>query len=119
MWMARAEDDLFMAETVAAGSGPPWGTCYHVQQAVEKASKALIVAADEDPPRTHNLARLNIAVEPAMFEGEDDDMLASLTLWAFQQRDPADQPEPTAADAQAALAFGRRALHAAGSQLRG
>ena len=119
MWMARAEDDLFMAETVAAGSGPPWGVCYHVQQAVEKGLKALIVAVGEDPPRTQNLARLNTVVEPPVFGGEDDDMLASLTLWAIQQRYPADQPEPTAADAQAALAFGRRALQAAGARLHG
>ena len=70
-----------MAETVAAGSGPPWGICYHAQQAIKK---ALIAAAGEDPPRTHNLARPNIAIAPAVFDGSDDGMLASLTLWAIQ-----------------------------------
>jgi HEPN domain-containing protein len=99
-----------MAETLAAASGPPWGICYHVQQAVEKVLKALIVEADNDPPRTHNLLRLNAAIEPPVFGPGDEGPLASLAVWAVQQRYPADQPEPTRSDAEEALDFGRRAL---------
>ncbi|MGH9030212.1 MAG: HEPN domain-containing protein [Acidimicrobiales bacterium] len=52
--MERAVEDLAMAEMVAAAQGPPWGVCCHVQQAVEKGLKALLVQEGEDPPRTHN-----------------------------------------------------------------
>jgi HEPN domain-containing protein len=109
--MGRARDDLAIAETLLAAESPAWAICYHVQQAVEKGLKALLVAAGDDPPKTHNLVRLESAVTARVFEASDDDMLASLTLWSVEQRYPADQPEPTRQEAQDALAFGRRAMH--------
>jgi HEPN domain-containing protein len=99
-----------MAETLAEGAAPPWGICYHVQQAVEKGLKALLVAAGSDPPWTHNLVRLNRALDPAPFSLDDEDVLASLTVWSVRQRYPANQPEPTAAETADALEFGRAAL---------
>lgn len=109
-WLTRAGEDLKMAETLAAATAAPWGICYHVQQAVEKALKALIIEAVGDPPRTHNLLRVNAAIDPPVFGTDDEDPLSSLTVWAVQQRYPADQPEPSKADADEALTFGRRAL---------
>lgn len=53
-----------------------------------------------------------------MFEDADDDMVAMRTLWAIHQRSPADRPDPTAAHARLALAFGRRALDATDARLR-
>lgn len=99
-----------MAETIAASSGPAWGVCYHVQQAIEKGLKALIVHSGEDPPRTHNLVRLNDAIGPPVFGQDAEADLEALTLWAVYQRYPADQPEPTIAEGRSALEFGRRAL---------
>lgn len=89
-WLSRARDDLAIAETLLAAESPAWAVCYHVQQAVEKGLKALLVVAGEDPPKTHNLVRLDSAVTPRVFEPSDDDMLASLTLWSVEQRYPAD-----------------------------
>lgn len=109
-WLSRARDDLAVAETLLAAESPAWAVCYHVQQAVEKGLKALLVVAGEDPPKTHNLVRLDSALTPRVFEPSDDDMLASLTLWSVEQRYPADQPEPTPDEAREATAFGRRAL---------
>lgn len=109
-WLSRARDDLAVAETLLAAESPAWAVCYHVQQAVEKGLKALLVVAGEDPPKTHNLVRLDSALTPRVFEPSDDDMLASLTLWSVEQRYPADQPEPTPDEAREATAFRRRAL---------
>lgn len=109
-WLGRARDDLAVAGTLLAAESPAWAICYHVQQAVEKGLKALLVAAGDDPPKTHNLVRLDTAIAPRVFEPSDDDMLASLTLWSIEQRYPADQPEPTRDQARETLAFGRRAL---------
>lgn len=109
-WLGRAQDDLAIAETLLDAESPAWAICYHVQQAVEKALKALLVAAGDDPPKTHNLVRLDSALAPRVFEPSDHHMLASLTLWSVEQRYPADQPEPTAREAQQAIEFGRRAL---------
>ncbi len=109
-WLRRAHDDLAMAGTLNAARAPAWGVCYHVQQALEKGLKALLVAAGEDPPRTHNLVRLNTAVDPRVLNEGDEDMLASLTAWSVEQRYPADLPEPTDNEVVAVLAFGTRAM---------
>lgn len=101
-----------MADALAAAKAASWGVCYHVQQAVGKALKALVVAAGEDPPRTHNLVRLNAAVDPPVLGASDEDALAALTVWSVEQRYPADQPEPTDSDAADALDFDRRAVGA-------
>jgi len=37
--------------------------CYHAQQAVEKALKALLVEKEIPPPRTHNILDLCIALQ--------------------------------------------------------
>lgn len=62
-WLARARDDLAVAETLLEAGSPAWAVCYHAQQAIEKGIKALLVLACEDPPKTHNLVRLNSALD--------------------------------------------------------
>ncbi len=109
-WLRLAEADLDMAGILADGSAVPWGVCYHVQQAVEKAMKALTQARGDDPPFTHNLVRLNRGLSPAPFGADDEERLADLSVWSIQQRYPADQPELTSDDAGNALQFGRLAL---------
>lgn len=99
-----------MAQILAGAASPSWGVCYHVQQAVEKGLKALLVAAGNDPPKSHNLVRLNAASDPPVFGVDDEDMLAALTLWSVEQRYPADHPEPDDDDVAQALAFGQRAM---------
>lgn len=109
-WLRLAEADLEMAGILAEGSAAAWGVCYHVQQGVEKAMKALTLARGDDPPFTHNLVRLNRALTPAPFGSEDEERLADLSVWSIKQRYPADQPELTTDDAGVALQFGRLAL---------
>ncbi len=107
-----------MADALLAAHSEAWGVCYHAQQAVEKALKALLVKAGEDPPKSHNLVRLNLALAPRPFSEDDEEQLAILTLWSVEQRYPADQPELGRDDALAAIAFARRALSLIVERLR-
>src|SRR5664280_107092 len=72
-WLARAREDLQMAEALAKAELATWGVCYHAQQSLEKGLKALLVATGADPPRSHNLVRLNAAVDPPVFGPDDED----------------------------------------------
>lgn len=56
-WLAFAEEDLRVAE-LALGEGLFNQVCFHAQQTVEKAFKALLAVSGELVPRTHRLADL-------------------------------------------------------------
>jgi HEPN domain-containing protein len=58
-WLRKAHDDLAVAEVVLATTPTArWAACFHGQQAVEKAMKALLVARAVDFPKTHSLGFL-------------------------------------------------------------
>jgi|SRR5579884_865129 len=63
-WPAKAEEDLAAARLLIAGSlfDP---AAFHVQQALEKALKALLIAAGRDMRRTHDLETLLADVHQA------------------------------------------------------
>ncbi|MCK9462255.1 MAG: HEPN domain-containing protein [Proteobacteria bacterium] len=57
-WLAFAREDLRAAEVVMAAD-MAGKACFHAQQAVEKALKAVIAQNKEvAPPRTHSMAEL-------------------------------------------------------------
>lgn len=57
-WLAKANEDLAVAEMIAR-SGSYFGSAvYHCQQCAEKALKAFIVAHGMAPHRTHDLVGL-------------------------------------------------------------
>jgi HEPN domain-containing protein len=60
-WLAKAEEDLAAARLLLAGqlSDP---AAFHAQQALEKALKALAVAAGRDFRHTHDLETLTAEV---------------------------------------------------------
>ena len=58
-WLEKAGEDLSAARILLGSEEAVHGaTCFHCQQAVEKALKAALVATDTPPPRTHDLVRL-------------------------------------------------------------
>lgn len=99
-----------MAETLVEAGSAPWGICYHSQQALEKGLKALAVASDTDPRRTHNLVELNMRLDPPVFGEADTALLARLTVLATVQRYPADLPDVTVVQAREAVALAQRGL---------
>ncbi len=61
-WLRQAHSDLAMA-TYASEGGFHAQACYHCSQAVEKALKAVLLALDREPERTHPIERLLSALE--------------------------------------------------------
>ena len=70
--LRKAKDDLAMARRLAGDPAiPAWGIGFHLQQAVEKAIKAVLSLHGIEYPRTHSIAVLvdmvsehDIAVPP-------------------------------------------------------
>jgi len=56
-WLRQAHSDLAMAAYASQG-GFHAQACYHCSQAAEKALKALLLALDQEPERTHSIERL-------------------------------------------------------------
>lgn len=61
-WLRQAHSDLAMAAYASEG-GFHAQTCYHYSQAAEKALKAVLLALDQEPERTHSIERLLCALE--------------------------------------------------------
>jgi len=61
-WLNIAEEELRSGEYLFE-QGLYRMVCYHAQQAVEKALKALLVEKEIPPPRTHNILDLCIALQ--------------------------------------------------------
>lgn len=89
-WMAKATNDRVAGERLLAAGGPYDAVCFHAQQAVEKALKALLAFAQAPIPHTHNLedlqaacAQLTTVGVPAHLAAWD---LAELTPFAVESR---------------------------------
>lgn len=89
-WLRRSRADLRVAELSRADPDlPGWTTGFHLQQAAEKALKAVLVARGRAAPRTHDLEQLAEAVEafhPALAGWAD--RLLGLSEFAVAQRYP-------------------------------
>jgi HEPN domain-containing protein len=110
-WLRISAEDLQSAEVLFDRKlfRP---ACYHAQQAVEKALKALLIDRNIETPRTHNLLDLNNAVKKlgyaAALIDEDAVYLSSI----YRARYPSDAGllplgEPIAQDAERALKIAR------------
>lgn len=99
LWLNRAlEDYLIAGYVLQSGLGFASG-CYHMQQCVEKALKAELVATGEDVGRdhkTHNLVRLAAALESKLegfsLDNEVGEALMRLTSYESPARYPGDVP---------------------------
>lgn len=108
-WLRWGDEDLVAAGHSATDAEiAPRVACGLAQQAAEKAIKALLVAADVDPPKSHNLLRLArmLAEEQARLLLEVD--LEELTRWAIEGRYPEDLDEATTNDATRAVEVARQ-----------
>lgn len=68
-WMERARGDVEVAERILAVAHLAWAAGFHLQQAAEKALKAVLVARGRFPPKVHDLMTLAdqvVAIEPAL-----------------------------------------------------
>jgi HEPN domain-containing protein len=104
-WARLARTDLRVAAAIL-GIGEAANTAYHLQQALEKALKAVLAErSPEPPPRTHNLVRLARLAEVWETLGTaQQDILVRVDPYVVEGRYGATQPQPspplTVADAQ-------------------
>jgi HEPN domain-containing protein len=107
-WLQFARNDLRSARTLSADEQiPPPIPCFHAQQAIEKALKALLIAQGINPPKVHVLGKLYAQLPAEMATkvtfGPDD--LARLDPWAVAGRYPGDVPEISRGSAETLIAL--------------
>jgi HEPN domain-containing protein len=115
-WLAKAQQDLEVAELIPGSDAARWAACFHTQQAAEEAIKAVLVDRGIDFPRSHSLTRLGelLGTEAGDFERP---MLVALDPWAVAGRYPEDIPEPTRDETSRLVAGARAVVAAAGSKV--
>jgi HEPN domain-containing protein len=62
-WLTYAASDLSVARGPRAEGALPAVYAFHAQQAAEKILKAVLIAHDVEPPRTHNIRELSALIE--------------------------------------------------------
>ena len=110
-WVRYATSDLLLAETVPSSGVLLEHLCFHAQQSVEKAIKAVLIADGVIPPRTHNVARL-IGMVRESGRAFPDDLRDSegLTPYSVLSRYPADFGELDEGEWRHAVALARAAV---------
>jgi HEPN domain-containing protein len=94
-WLNKADEDLLVAERELTADPPAFSAvCFHAQQAVEKAMKAILVDFGVDFPRTHDLKFLLdlIKSKPPVFN-DLEEALVNLSVSAVEVRYPGSKPD--------------------------
>lgn len=103
-WLAYAKQDAAVAhELLQSGKSYPNATCYHAQQAAEKALKGGLIFAQIDFPFVHDLTVLKNLLPSDWKTSQNSPNLSILSSWATGARYPGIATEPTDEDAEIAL----------------
>lgn len=86
-WLRKAYADI-EASRITLERGLADIAAFHAQQAVEKSLKALLVAVNKRPPKTHDIDYLADLLEEAGVEVPMRDEISPLTLYAVEARYP-------------------------------
>jgi len=108
-WLAKADDDLRLAE-LALGASPPvhWGAAFHAEQAAEKLLKALLTFHSVEFQKSHDidyLLQLCLPVQPQAAALRET--ATKLTDFAVEPRYPLPRRDPSEAEAREALEIAR------------
>ena len=118
-WLNRARSDLALARTERPDVYLE-DLCFHAQQAVEKAVKALLIARQVDFPYTHDIAQLLTLLEnagqplPEPIRGAE-----RLTRFAVFARYPGVGPPVRREEYEEALTIAEAVVHWAEEQIYG
>jgi len=119
-WLARAADDLTLAENAAGQTAPAFlrDALFHCQQAAEKAFKAFLTWHDVPFPRIHDLEEIgarrlqvDASLEPVV------DRAAQLSQYAWRFRYPGELEEPSMEEVRRSLQLARETREAVLSRL--
>ncbi len=117
-WLRYAEEDLITAETYLQDPRvPPRQSCWHAQQAAEKALKAVLIFLQIDFRRTHDLNVLRDLLPESWHLKTALLNLEDLNRWAVAARYPEDGQEATEIDASEAVEQARAVWTAASTEL--
>jgi len=107
LWWDKAEVDLAAAERL---TDLPFVSCFHSQQAVEKAIKAILVLHQVDFSRSHDIGALLRQLDSTGVAPLQDtaDQLAGLTRFSVGTRYPPD--DATSEETAEALSLARHFL---------
>ena len=104
-WLERGDNDIITArQTLLLPNGPTDTPCFHAQQAIEKAFKALLTFHQITFPKTHDLLRLLDLALPLIPELDRDRAgFAEMETYAVDVRYPDLGFDPSRSDALDAL----------------
>ena len=89
-WLSYARSDLELARVGRPAKVLFEGLCFHAQQAVEKALKAVLIAKGIPASKTHNIRTLLDLLPPDIILPKEVEDAASLTDYAVIIRYPGD-----------------------------
>jgi len=117
-WLEYAEKDLGAAQALLESEDFfPRQICFLAQQAAEKSIKAILVFAEVDFPKTHDLDRLRDLI-PAGWEFKElFPDLAELTIWSVESRYPGDTPDVVEGEARGIFDLAKSVFHSAKTEL--
>ena len=104
-WLKKAHNDLITAKSVLEISDGPTDTpCFHSQQAIEKAFKALLTIMNIQFERVHDLVPLYDAIIKFLPEISDlREDIAEISSYAVEIRYPIFSDEPSREDSEKSL----------------
>lgn len=110
-WLAHAKSDFNLAGLGLNQDVLPEQICFHAQQAVEKAFKAVLLSCKLDFPFTHDLEELLDTLETAGIEIPPDlSDVGILTPYAVETRYPGHWGEISENDVAEAVSFAEKAI---------
>ena len=110
-WLRKADGDLRAANRLADAPEDFDAVAFHCQQAAEKYLKARIAVTGQEPPRTHDLRRLQLVLMPfEAFMAAEEAMADLLTPFGVAIRYPGDDDEPPVMELLAAASHFRDRL---------
>ncbi|MCF7847632.1 MAG: HEPN domain-containing protein [Kiritimatiellales bacterium] len=109
-WLSRARSDFALASIHPAKGIRLEDLCYHAQQSVEKALKAVLISTDSAFPRTHNIKILVELLPPEIFRDPILDSAAILTDYAVTTRYPGEVEPVDRSELKTALHIAKETL---------
>lgn len=117
-WLTYAQRDLEAAEALSNQIDSfPQQICFLCQQAAEKSLKAALIYGQIDFPFRHDLDLLRNLLPSDWQTRTDHPKLTELTEWAVDARYPSRAEDPTAMEAQQALAQAKAVLQSVKADL--
>jgi HEPN domain-containing protein len=103
-WLARADEDLRLAEKIVSDGEFTASAAFHSQQAAEKMAKAILISFGANYPRIHDIAELATLIEATRPElGRLVGRLSGVTGWYLGARYPRLEYQASQEDIRGAL----------------